>query len=69
MVAGLGFIRQPLAIVAAALIALTIAFLNDRYGAALTFLSHILMILLLVVFSTNLICDNNWVLRENPGVN
>lgn len=30
--AGLGFLRRPLAIVAAALTAVTIAFLNDRYA-------------------------------------
>ncbi|KAF7146341.1 hypothetical protein RHSIM_Rhsim04G0162500 [Rhododendron simsii] len=29
---GLGFLRRPLAIVAAALTAVTIAFLNDRYA-------------------------------------
>ncbi|GFY93214.1 prenylated RAB acceptor 1.A1 [Actinidia rufa] len=29
---GLGFLRRPLAIIAAALTALSIAFLNDRYA-------------------------------------
>lgn len=35
--AGMGFLRRPIAIVAAFLTALSIAFLNDRYAASCLF--------------------------------